>query len=316
MDQDQQSRWLWAGVGVVSLAILIIVICGYVFGLQWTGVPRQTFWDWLDLLIIPVVLALGGYLFTRSENRATQAAAEQRAQEEALQAYLNQMSDMLIPNNDQPSLSDERPPNSLKTVARARTLTVLPRLGADRKARVVQFLYESGLITKDRVIVDLRGADLQRANLSGGNLSEANLRETDLSRADLIYANLSNAELSNAELSNANLRRVRLGKANLQGAKLTSANLRLARLDGADLSRAELNEASVLHANLTGAILRWAKLGEADLSYADLRNAKGWTKEQLAAAESLTGAIMPDGRTLKGDSTPHGPTFNEWRQSR
>jgi hypothetical protein len=33
----------------------------------------------LNLLIVPAVLALGGYLFTRSETRATQAAAERRA---------------------------------------------------------------------------------------------------------------------------------------------------------------------------------------------------------------------------------------------
>jgi hypothetical protein len=161
VDQQEQSRWrptrrqlLWAG-GIAALAFLIIVICGYLFGWKWTGLPKRTLWDWLDLLIIPAVLAIGGYLFTRSENRATHAAAERRTQDEALQAYLDQMSAMLIPNKDQPTLYDERPPDSLKTVARARTLTGLPRLDADRKARVVQFLYEAGLITEDRVIVDL-----------------------------------------------------------------------------------------------------------------------------------------------------------------
>jgi hypothetical protein len=50
-----------------------------------------------------------GYLFTRSENRATHAAAERRAQDEALQAYLDQMSTMLMPHGGQPSLYDERP---------------------------------------------------------------------------------------------------------------------------------------------------------------------------------------------------------------
>ena len=29
--------------------------------------PAKTLWDWLKLLIIPAVLAIGGYLFTRFE---------------------------------------------------------------------------------------------------------------------------------------------------------------------------------------------------------------------------------------------------------
>jgi hypothetical protein len=177
------------------------MICGYLFEWKWTGLRKQTLWDWLKLLIIPAVLAVGGFLLTRSENRATQAAAERRVQDEALQAYLDQMSAMLIPNGDQPSLYKAYRGDSLSSVARARTLTVLPRLDADRKARVVQFLYESGLITKDRVIVDLRGANLMGANLSRANLSRANLSRTDLSWAYLEYAKLNGANVTDEQLA-------------------------------------------------------------------------------------------------------------------
>jgi uncharacterized protein YjbI with pentapeptide repeats len=64
---------------------------------------------------------------------------------------------------------------------------VLPRLNGVRIARVVQFLYEAGLIAKGRPIVDLAGADLSEANLS---------------EADLIAANLSGADLSGATMPN------------------------------------------------------------------------------------------------------------------
>jgi hypothetical protein len=171
VDQDRQSRWrptrrqvLWT-VGVVVALVVLIRIGGY--ALPWTGFgqaevgqdvrPAKTLWDWLKLLVVPPVLAIGGYLFTRSENRATQAAAERRAQDESLQAYLDQMSAMLIPSKDQASLYKAYPGDSLSSVAWARTLTVLPRLDGDRKGRVVQFLYESGLIAKGRSILDLGG---------------------------------------------------------------------------------------------------------------------------------------------------------------
>jgi uncharacterized protein YjbI with pentapeptide repeats len=141
------------------------------------------------------------------------------------------MSDMLIPKTDQPSLYDERPPDSLSSVARARTLTVLPRLDEDRKARVVQFLHESGLIVAGRPILDLQEADLR----------EASLNEADLSGADLSEAYLNGAYLNWADLNGVNLRGANLRGANLHGAYLTRADL-----DQAKASEEQLEEASSL----------------------------------------------------------------------
>ena len=144
----------------------------------------------------------------------------------------------------------------MSAVARARTLTVVSRLDGDRKARVVQFLYESGLITKNRPVLDLRGADLRDANLGGAILNRAKLSGTSLNRAKLSGASLSKADLRSADLRTADL---------------DGAYLRGADLSDADLSRANLNEAN-------------------------LSNARGITKGQLEKqTENLKGAIMPDG---------------------
>ena len=154
------QRLVWAIRGATVLGILVLI----------ASAVDKTLWDWLDLLIVPAVLAIGGYLFNNSQNRATQRATEQRAQDDALQAYLDHMSDMLISEKDQPSLYDEHPLDRLRAVARARTLTVLPRLAGDGKGRVVQFLRESNLIRREgrdeqgevvqAKVVDLGGADL------------------------------------------------------------------------------------------------------------------------------------------------------------
>src|SRR5215208_5323312 len=178
--QEQQSRWqptrkqlLWAG-RIAALAFLIIVICGYLLDWKWTGIPKRTLCDWLQLLIIPAVLAGGGLWFNRQQREQELQTADRRAQDEALQGYLDQMSDMLIPSSkDLPSLYKARPGDSLSSVARARTLTVLPRLDGDRKARVVQFLHESGLIAKRQPIVAMIGADLSGADLKLAKLSAA-----------------------------------------------------------------------------------------------------------------------------------------------
>jgi hypothetical protein len=213
------------GIGI-GLVIVIISVCGYAFGWAWTGLtePKQrTFWDWLSLLIVPIMLALGGYLFNRSESRRTKDEADQRAQDEALQAYLDHMSDLLIPKNDRPSLSDGSPPESLRVLARARTLTVLPRLDGDRKGRVVQFLYESKLIYKDRWHIDLKDADLDRADLTGIYLSEAKLTRVYLRGANLLRADLELADLEGAFLDGTFLNGARLRGANLTFTMLTDA---------------------------------------------------------------------------------------------
>ena len=219
MDQDPQTtraravlllraallpRWrLTAGQGLIWAVrgTVVLVVFGVIASAVASAVDKPL-WAWLDLLIIPVVLAIGGYWFTSSQNRATQAAAERRAQDDALQAYFDQMGQLLL-DKDQPLQRSEEG-SAVRTLARARTLAVLRGLDGNRRGTVVQFLYESRLIDKDSCVVDLTGAVLARALLTEFDLKGANLRGTHLAGyAD--PAKLSGADLSNAKLFGANL---------------------------------------------------------------------------------------------------------------
>src|SRR5215207_1451915 len=157
MEKQEQPRWrptrrqvLWTvSVGIALVALVVLVRIGYAH--RWTGFgqakvneaarPAKTLWDWLNLLIIPFVIAVvgtvGGYFFTRSENRATLASAERRAQDETLQTYLDQIGQMLL-DKERPLLQSQEGAE-VRTLARARTLTVLSRLDGRRKGTVVQF---------------------------------------------------------------------------------------------------------------------------------------------------------------------------------
>src|SRR5215204_2656773 len=81
----------------------------------------------------------------RLENQRAEAErelAEQSAQDEALQAYLDQVSTLLLEKDLRNSDED----SEVRTLARARTLTVLGRLDPARKTEVMQFLSEANLI--------------------------------------------------------------------------------------------------------------------------------------------------------------------------
>jgi hypothetical protein len=276
-------RWLVVTVALALTIVAIVIVYGYLARPkpEWIGVANKNVWDWLALLVVPAALAMGVYwLNTRQAARqqreadrrqaseeATQEAQEQharaledqRGQDAALQAYLDQMSQLLT--DEKRPLRRAQPSDDLSIVARARTLTVLPRLDGARKASVVQFLYESGLIYRDRAVLDLSGADLR----------EARLFPADLFKADLSGAYLNRADLSGTDLRGANLYSAYLSDSHYSKPHVIETNM------------------SVVH---MGA--REANLSDADLRWANLSGVRGWTEGQLSSAVSLEGATMPN----------------------
>jgi uncharacterized protein YjbI with pentapeptide repeats len=235
---------------------------------RWTGFRGMTVRSWLELLVVPLALVVIGFLFSvqqdarqqRIENQRAEAERElavQRAQDEALQAYLDQMSGLLLERDLRASESG----SEVRTLARARTLTVLSRFDPSGKTAVMQFLVEANLVqgAGREPIIDLRDAYLSHADLTGANLRRAYLSHAYLYDASLSHANLGDAYLGYAYLSGADLGDAYLGEANLSGV-----------------------------------------LGEANLRRANLRRAEGITNEELERkAASLNGATMPNGQTYE-----------------
>ena len=150
--------------------------------------PAKTLWDWLQLLIVPAILIAVTFAWsatqTRSDNKredrriaADRAAAEEARQDATLQAYLDQMSGLMLDKK----LLTSKAGDAVRAVARTVTLAALRRLDGERRGEVVRFLSEARLSAKDRSpLVDLDGADLEGADLGGANLRGANLEAANL----------------------------------------------------------------------------------------------------------------------------------------
>jgi hypothetical protein len=150
----KDNRLVWALIALAGL--VIITILGYLLNWKWI----ELIWRWLELLIIPVVLAVGAFWFNQKaregerqqrENELKIAnqqrqneleLADQHRREEALQRYLDRMSELILDKDLRESKRDA----AVRAAARARTLTVLRSLDGNRKGQVARFLYESGLI--------------------------------------------------------------------------------------------------------------------------------------------------------------------------
>ena len=281
------------GVWVLRLAVVLVVLVaiGHAYNV--------TLLDWLKLLIVPAVITGVGIWFNHQQReRELGIAREQREQDtkiaeirtndEALQAYFDQLGRLLLDKDTQLGKSEEGA--EVRTLARAWTLTVLTRLGSDglRKRSVVQFLYEAKLLTKDRTTLDLREAFLNFAKLNGSdfNLTGVNLHGASLTKVTMNAANLGEADLSDTKMFGANLH-----MANLSGADMRKAVLMSANTDSTPLPRASATGDYEFHSPEP----KNANLELADLSEVDLTDAYV-SEEQLLSAASLAGATMPDGQ--------------------
>jgi uncharacterized protein YjbI with pentapeptide repeats len=289
----------WRSVvgAALAVAVIVIVIDGY-SGWAWAGVapstspshpqntdyhPAKTLWDWLQLLIIPALIGLGGYWYNSQQQKRHDLELARQQQEhdlklardqqleELLATYIDRLSDLwlqgklnpLRERGDDAAEQDAGVHDLGPEVIRAHTLRVLRQLDSVRKGFVVRFLSEAGLLRRDRLIIALWGADLIGADLHGANLEEDDLRKANLQGAHLFDASLRKICLSQAQLTGADFHEADLEEADLQSACLEEAIMRDAVLRGSDL----------YHADRRGADLRDVKLQLADLRWSDLRGA-------------------------------------------
>lgn len=268
--------------------MFVLILIGYAFG--------KTLWDWLELLIVPLALALGGYWLNWAQKdrqdaieaqrrQHDRAIAAQRARDAALLSFFDHMSQLLM-DKEGTQLQQLKPSPDVRRLMTARTVSVLNDLDRDRKRTVIRYLAEAGLIADETPIISFENTDLSRMDLSGLELSKCNLANADLRGADLSGTNLRGADLSGANLSVTDDDSI---VTNLRGANLSVAddlalpdqgdvtNLSGANLDSADLSPAEngtvtnlrsaiLTNASLLDTNLKDAVLLYANLSDAKLT--------------------------------------------------
>jgi len=284
-----------------------------------TAFGHKTIWDWLQLLIVPVILSLITVGFTWQQNRqqqeiedkrtqSDQEIQEQRAQDGALQAYLDKMSELML----QKSLLNSEVGDTAFTLAQARTTTVIERFDAKHNQSVTRFLTDAGLTGADEgpsllAGTVLRGAELANTSLQGANFVKQQQEGSDQSTMPIhvmsdpedLVSTPSGVQVDVATiLSGADLRGAGLQGANLAGCQLTDTILRNAALQDAELSNALLQGA-----DLRGATLFGANLSGADLKNTDLKGARGVSHQTIA---------LQNPSLLKGATMPNGKKYGDW----
>jgi uncharacterized protein YjbI with pentapeptide repeats len=231
--------------------------------------PAKTLWDFLQLLIVPVLLVVIALSFNASQASRERSRNEETRRDATLDAYLAQMSDLILNGH---LLSAERG-SAVTQVARAITLAAVRRLDGRRKGEVVRFVSEAGLL--DVRVYD-RSTEVPTPLVS---LSGADLRDVDLA-----HATIAPSHVDPRTLTATYSWQVLLG-GDLRGAIFDGASLDVFFEDGADLQGASFKEASLSSAAFREAHLEGASFEEASLSSSDFHDA------HLEAA-SFKGALV------------------------
>jgi len=200
----------------------------------WTGFREKRLWDFLQLLLVPIIIyaatsCLGDQAKKRDKVAADEAkgrekeaaeetkknekqAADDRARQETLSSYFNEITNLSIYLGQKITPDNKEQIEKVRILVKTRTLTALRVLDSERNNQLLGFLREARFIGKepsgapkiDFRNADLRNADLKNADLSGVDLRKATLTGADLSGAKLIDANLREAVLTNVILDNTN----------------------------------------------------------------------------------------------------------------
>ena len=206
-------------LAILAVSAIVVVILArvgfarFVEGRGWAGwtgfgaftapdgtyYPAKTLWDVLDLLIVPLVLALGAYWFNKSEKANERKLADDRQKEQALQNYLDKITELMLEKSLLEKKDDLADP--VVQAAQIRTVTTLRMLDLSRRNILLQFLRDSKLAGFILRGASLHQADLSWANLLFVNLSYADLEGVNLTRADLYGASLLEAHLNRADKS-------------------------------------------------------------------------------------------------------------------
>lgn len=262
------------------------------------SITEKNAWDWLNLIFTPLLIALIAGYFTLSTGQHRIQAEQNRNQQALLIQYSDTISELV--EKEILNTNDDDKSNTQRTIASARTLSVLRALDNERQGELLQFLSTAQLINRDRAIISLEGANLGHAYFEYADFERADLRGVNLEHADFKHANLEHADLRDANLEHAYFDYANLEHADLERASLLSANLFFANLKNANLKDVNLESASLLAADLKDANLKNANLGKTfivgtmNLNPTEIKSACNWQKEVFTSEFSKQLAQEPD----------------------
>ncbi|CAF0918337.1 unnamed protein product [Didymodactylos carnosus] len=218
--------------------------------------------------VFTIVLAIQQQNIGEKNRQKDLQIADQQQKESILTNFVKEISELLLEKNF--SLTQE----TMARIVRPKALTAIRQLDPTRKSYLIQFLYESKLLSTNgrQLPVDLTDADLNNLNLGNKmfkrlvGFSELYLPETSLINATFTSRILISSDFNNADLTGANFSYSLLGFTNFRKAILDGVDFRYVAVPGVDFTKASMLGTKI-------------------------------TEHQLSDALSISNAVLPNGKS-------------------
>lgn len=325
----------------IRTLLLFLVFCAFVFVLfngyaenwKWVGVSGyqdenemlqqgKTFWDWMELLLIPIFLLLGAASLNSSERKNEQKLADDQRREQIIQNVRKELTDLIL----REGLKRRVAQNDLYVVARTIILTAIHSLQDDgrRKGILIGFISEMGLIKNKPIdapedpieheakmlpVLGIGNLDLQHIEFKERYLDTVKLPSSNFSFGNLEGSSFRNVDFQDSTFHKANLKNTSFMFCNLKGTNFDKAkfSISLTTFERETIFAQLIPKGTFLTANVVleeGTIIVDTCLREAILSNLDLRGAV-LTKSDLSYAElegaNLRGATIAEASLVRAN---------------
>ncbi|MBD2308628.1 pentapeptide repeat-containing protein [Chroococcidiopsis sp. FACHB-1243] len=267
IDSLNLSSWIALLITGGVLGLVAGRIMAFLYKFKWSGFQDKQLWDWMQLLILPILVATGSFLIGNQVDRREAKQTDLRKQQEILRLYFDQMktytdrpyvrsllrklteirgeivfTDRQLEEIEKIQINANPDLQTVKSL----TYTILKELDSERKSQVFRYLYDIGLIR------------LEIPSTGNKKIGEKEVKCTRPSRTvgnKYVFESaiqLENANFEGVDLSKRNLTKANFCKMRLNQANLSESNLTLANINGADLTRVNLD---------------WAKFTDIEFDY-------------------------------------------------
>ncbi len=226
---------------------------------KWTGFgerskdsniePAKTLFDWLKIVILPLSLALLGWIYKESEKAKENLKEIEKNKKDTYQTFIDKISGLIKDHN-----LSENPSSDTRALAFNYLNNALSELDNLMKGQLVQFLYQCNLIDINPKL-RLIGANFNPTNMDGIILTSAEVRGAYFSDSSIKNAKLSNAcfnscDFNNTDFTGSTVDNTDFSYAKMNGAKLINMDLRSVKFEGVELEKADLTGSKITQAQL------------------------------------------------------------------
>jgi len=232
-------------LGLIVLAIIVYFLY-YNRESNWTGFKSKTLWDRAELLLVPILIAIGGWAFTMMQDKSNVRTEKENFQQSFLENYLNVITELMLDGKLRESDKD----SEIRNIARARTINFFNTADNSRAGLILQFLYESNLINSPKPLIDLTGIELMNKDFSNIQLIGVKITGAHFNGTNFKNANLKNSDFSSTNFNNCNLNNTKLNKTNFKYADMANVKLENVNLDDTNLEGVEFKNGSLKNSTI------------------------------------------------------------------